>query len=121
MAFTGLKVTGLSALQSALQKMRDEANDMRDAILDESAELVIGEAKQEDRCPYDWGTLSDSHTWVVGPKEGTRLLGANTDYAAAVHANHASKARWLLIATVDLGPGIIEKVTKKHLEQRGFQ
>lgn len=119
---TGFTAPGLGPLEAALRKMREEANSMRDAILDQSAEILVGEAKQEERCPILTGALADSHTWQMGPKEGTRLIGANTYYAAAVHANHESKHHWLLYTVVDLGPGVLEKVTAKVLkEQGGFQ
>lgn len=120
MGFSGFKVPGLGALQSAMTKVRDQADATRDKILDQSAEILVGEAKQQERCPYLTGALADSHTWTVGPKEATRLIGANTTYAAAVHANHATKARWLLIAVVDLGPGVLERVTQKVLKEQGF-
>lgn len=116
---SGFKIN-MKPLQAALEKTRKEAGETRDEALDMAAEIVVSEAKQREVCPYLTGALADSHTWERGPGEGQRTVGANTTYAAAVHARHQTKAQWLLRTIAQRGPEIIRKATAKALKNRGI-
>lgn len=117
MAKSGLKLD-VGPLQKAIEKTMRETEEARQEALDQAAEIVTGEAKREDVCPYKTGALADSHTWERGPAKDQRTIGANTTYAAAVHARHKEKPQWLLRTVLEKGPEIITKAIEVAMRRR---
>ena len=80
------------------------------------AEAVLSEAQA--RSPVRWGTLQGSHT--VGDRvEGLITIGANTDYALAVHETHKTKRRWFLRAILQHFPRIARAQLEHAARQKG--
>ena len=90
--------------------------DIRQPVLDEVAEALVGEAQFD--APIKTGTLKDSHT--VGEfEDGAVVIGVNTAYAMAVHETHPSRSRWFFNAIVRNFRRITRASIRKQLRERG--
>ncbi|PCI10418.1 hypothetical protein COB72_03455 [bacterium] len=96
--------------------IRDLGEDMRDGVLIETAEGIVGEAQFE--APVLTGALAESHT-VSEPDEGSIIVGANTPYAMAVHETHPTKAHWFINAINRNFKRISGRAIEKALREGG--
>lgn len=96
--------------------MRRIPEDIRQPVLEELAEALVGEAQFD--APIKTGVLKDSHT--VGEFEnGSIVIGVNTNYALAVHETHPSKSRWFINAIARNFRRITRASIRKQLRERG--
>ncbi len=78
--------TDIRAFIRSLENAHDAALAAGRQALDEAGEHVLGEAQRY--CPMDTGSLRESGTTLpakVSAAKVTKIIGFDTDYAAAVH------------------------------------
>ncbi len=119
MAKSGLTMD-VGPLVKAMLSLREQSDELLLEAGDQAAEIITGEAKQEDVCPYLTGATSDSHTWVRGPNKGEWTIGVNTVYAAAIHERHPTKSRWLVRTVVERGPRVIDLSIQAAMRRRNM-
>lgn len=98
--------------------MRRIPEDMRQDVLEESGEALVGEAQVT--APIKTGNLSESH-YVGDFDDGAQIIGVNTDYAMAVHETHPTKKRWFRKAIAKNFRRVIAKSIKRQLKLRGAE
>ena len=89
-----MELDGIDELNAELRRQARRAPDMGLESVEIAAESLVSDAQTE--APVRTGFLVDQHIVEVRRPQKDVLIGANTTYAAAVHANHPTKAGWLL-------------------------
>ncbi len=98
---------------AALRDLSKAAPGVRRRALRRGGEAIVGEAQMIS--PVEFGTLRDSHTVDASDPDAVRI-GANTEYAAAVHERHPTKSRWFYNTIVTQGPRIMRAAIEEALE-----
>ncbi len=108
-----LPIEGMKAM---LRQFKQQEEPIRRGALALAAEGINSEAQSE--APIKTGVLKESHV-VVKANPDAPEIGANTTYAAAVHANHPQKARWYLNAFTQHGARIMGNALKLVIDKLG--
>lgn len=106
------------AMVATLRGLRDAAPEIRRRAGRRGGEALVGEAQFD--APVKTGALKESHVMDASNPDAVRI-GANTTYAAAVHARHPTKAGWFLSAIVRNGPRIMKAALAEALEHAARQ
>lgn len=87
-------------MKAMLKRIKREEAPIRQAALRLAAESLNSDAQVD--APVLTGALKEAHI-VDHSNPNVPRIGANTSYAAAVHANHPTKSRWYLAAILGRG------------------
>lgn len=96
----------LAEMKAMLDDLRRQEQPIRRGASALAAESLNSEAQND--APVRTGVLKEAHIVDLSNPDEPRL-GANTTYAAAVHALHPGKARWYLNAIVANGARVMRK------------
>lgn len=99
---SGMELEGFDDLNAAFRKEAANAPELASDILELAAESLVSDAAIE--APKKTGILAQEHFVEMRRSKREAIVGANTNYAAAVHANHPTKAGWF--QNVLLGKGL---------------
>lgn len=115
MAKTGATLP-IPEMREMLKRIKREEAPIRRAALRLAAESLNSDAQVD--APVLTGFLKDSHI-VDHSNPNAPRIGANTTYAAAVHANHPTKSRWYLAAILGRGAATLRKALTIAIEAAG--
>lgn len=102
------------SLQQGLERLRRQAPELRRRTLARIAEAINSEAQTD--APVKTGFLKESHIVDLSNPDAPRI-GATAQYAAAVHANHETKAGWYQNAIVKHAARIFRAAGRKVLSE----
>ena len=111
--YAELDLTQIRRFERTIKRIPE---DMRESVLRESGEALLGEAQVES--PVLSGFLSESH-YVGDFEDGAQIIGVNADYAMAVHENHPTKKHWFVNAIRKNFRRVIGRSIRQHLRDRG--